>query len=136
MSTDAGVSPFGRVTIGVRRRTNLLPKGLKQWTPPSRFELVEILLIFTATFSWINIRLALLPHILGLLVMGLGASLSHPGFEAGIIADLMPATQLAVDATPVSQAQLGTQNWEVTRGAKEAVRSVGMAAAVKPVRRQ
>ncbi|MEM5472455.1 sodium:proton antiporter [Hoeflea sp. AS60] len=41
----------------------------------SQFELVAILLVLTATFSWVNFRLALLPHTIGLLVMGLGASL-------------------------------------------------------------
>ena len=41
----------------------------------SHFELVATLLILTATFSWVNLRLAFLPHTIGLLVMGLGASL-------------------------------------------------------------
>jgi monovalent cation:H+ antiporter, CPA1 family len=41
----------------------------------SQFELVATLLILTATFSWINCRLAFLPHTIGLLIMGLGASL-------------------------------------------------------------
>jgi monovalent cation:H+ antiporter, CPA1 family len=48
----------------------------------SQFELVAILLILTATFSWINFRLALLPHTIGLLVMGLGASLVVIGVAA------------------------------------------------------
>jgi CPA1 family monovalent cation:H+ antiporter len=48
----------------------------------SQFKLVATLLILTATFSWVNIRLALLPHTIGLLVMGLGASLVIIGAEA------------------------------------------------------
>lgn len=46
------------------------------------FELAAILLVLTATFSWINSRLAWLPHTIGLLVMGLGASLVIIGAEA------------------------------------------------------
>ncbi len=41
----------------------------------SHFELIAVLLVLTATFSWVNFRLAFLPHTIGLLVMGLGASL-------------------------------------------------------------
>jgi CPA1 family monovalent cation:H+ antiporter len=48
----------------------------------SQFELVAILLVLTATFSWVNFRLAFLPHTIGLLVMGLGASLVVIGAEA------------------------------------------------------
>lgn len=48
----------------------------------SQFELVAVLLVLTAAFSWINFRLALLPHTIGLLVMGLGASLVVIGAEA------------------------------------------------------
>lgn len=48
----------------------------------SQFELVAILLVLTAAFSWINVRLALMPHTIGLLVMGLGASLVVIGAEA------------------------------------------------------
>ncbi len=47
----------------------------------SQFELVAILLVLTATFSWVNFRLALLPHTIGLLVMGLCASLVVIGAE-------------------------------------------------------
>ncbi len=47
----------------------------------SQFELIAILLVLTATFSWVNFRLALLPHTIGLLVMGLGASLVVIGAE-------------------------------------------------------
>jgi len=48
----------------------------------SQFELVAILLVLTATFSWVNFRLAVLPHTIGLLVMGLCASLVVIGAEA------------------------------------------------------
>lgn len=48
----------------------------------SQFELVATLLVLTATFSWVNFRLAILPHTIGLLVMGLGASLVVIGAEA------------------------------------------------------
>ncbi len=48
----------------------------------SQFELAAILLVLTATFSWLNFRLAFLPHTIGLLVMGLGASLVVIGAEA------------------------------------------------------
>lgn len=48
----------------------------------SQFELIAILLVLTATFSWVNFRLALLPHTIGLLIMGLGASLVVIGAEA------------------------------------------------------
>lgn len=41
----------------------------------SAFDLIAILLVLTATFGWINHRLIKLPHTIGLLVMGLGASL-------------------------------------------------------------
>ena len=50
----------------------------------SQFELVAILVLLTATFSWVNIRLALLPHTIGLLIMGLGASLVIIGAEAAV----------------------------------------------------
>jgi len=45
------------------------------------FELAAILLVLTAAFGWINHRLAVLPHTIGLLVMGLGASLVIIGAE-------------------------------------------------------
>lgn len=48
----------------------------------SQFELVATLLVLTATFSWVNFRLAIWPHTIGLLVMGLGASLVVIGAEA------------------------------------------------------
>ncbi len=50
----------------------------------SLFELGAILLVLTATFGWINHRLAWLPHTVGLLVMGLGASLVIIGAEAAL----------------------------------------------------
>jgi CPA1 family monovalent cation:H+ antiporter len=50
----------------------------------SQFELVAILLILTATFSWVNFRMGFLPHTIGLLVMGLGASLVVIGAEAAL----------------------------------------------------
>ncbi len=50
----------------------------------SQFELVAILLVLTATFSWVNFRLAFLPHTIGLLVMGLGASLVVIGAESAM----------------------------------------------------
>ena len=46
------------------------------------FELAAIMLVLTAVFGWINHRLAWLPHTIGLLVMGLGASLVITGAEA------------------------------------------------------
>ncbi len=39
------------------------------------FELIAVLLVLTAVFAWVNHRLSVLPHTIGLLVMGLGASL-------------------------------------------------------------
>jgi CPA1 family monovalent cation:H+ antiporter len=50
----------------------------------SQFELVAVLLILTATLSWVNFRLGLLPHTIGLLVMGLCASLVVIGAEAAM----------------------------------------------------
>lgn len=41
-----------------------------------------MLLILTATFSWVNVKLAVMPHTIGLLVMGLSASLIVIGAEA------------------------------------------------------
>ena len=40
----------------------------------SSFELIAVLLVLTAAFGWINHRLSVLPHTIGLLVMGLAAS--------------------------------------------------------------
>lgn len=50
----------------------------------SLFELGAILLVLTAVFGWINHRLAYMPHTVGLLVMGLGASLVIIGAEAAL----------------------------------------------------
>jgi CPA1 family monovalent cation:H+ antiporter len=47
----------------------------------SAFDLIAILLVLTAAFGWINHRLIRLPHTIGLLVMGLGASLVLIGIE-------------------------------------------------------
>lgn len=40
----------------------------------SAFDLIAVLLVLTAAFGWINHRIVRLPHTIGLLVMGLGAS--------------------------------------------------------------
>lgn len=50
----------------------------------SSFELFAILLVLTAFFGWINHRLSFLPHTIGLLVMGLGASFVVIGAEAAL----------------------------------------------------
>lgn len=50
----------------------------------SQFELVVIPLILTAMFSWVNVRLAVLPYTIGFLVMGLGAALVVIGAEAAV----------------------------------------------------
>jgi CPA1 family monovalent cation:H+ antiporter len=47
----------------------------------SAFDLIAVLLVLTAAFGWINHRLIRLPHTIGLLVMGLGASLVLIGVE-------------------------------------------------------
>jgi CPA1 family monovalent cation:H+ antiporter len=47
----------------------------------SAFDLIAILLVLTASFSWINHRFIRLPHTIGLLVMGLTASLVLIGVE-------------------------------------------------------
>lgn len=41
----------------------------------STFDLIALLLVVTALFAWINHVLIQLPHTIGLLVMGLAASL-------------------------------------------------------------
>lgn len=53
-------------------------------TSISQFELAAILLTLTAAFSWVNYRLGLMPRTIGLLVMGLGASLVVIGAEAAV----------------------------------------------------
>ena len=47
----------------------------------SIFELISVLLIFTAVFGWINHKIIGLPHTIGLLLIGLVASLVLLGFE-------------------------------------------------------
>ena len=42
---------------------------------PTIFDLIAMLLVLTAIFGWVNHRFIRLPHTIGLLVMGLGASL-------------------------------------------------------------
>ena len=42
---------------------------------PALFDLIAMLLVLTAVFGWVNHRFIRLPHTIGLLVMGLGASL-------------------------------------------------------------
>jgi CPA1 family monovalent cation:H+ antiporter len=48
------------------------------------FDLIAILLVLTAVFAWINHRFIRLPHSIGLLVMGLAASLVLLGVELAI----------------------------------------------------
>ena len=43
------------------------------------YDLIAVFLVLTATFAWINHRLIRLPHTIGLLVMGLVASLGRTG---------------------------------------------------------
>jgi CPA1 family monovalent cation:H+ antiporter len=50
----------------------------------SAFDLIAILLVLTAAFGWINHRFIRLPHSIGLLVMGLGASLLLIGIELAV----------------------------------------------------
>ena len=47
----------------------------------SAFELIAFLLVLTASFAWVNLRFIRLPHSIGLLVMGLVASLVLIGVE-------------------------------------------------------
>lgn len=53
-------------------------------TSISQFGLAAILLTLTAAFNWVNYRLGLMPRTIGLLVMGLGASLVAIGAEAAV----------------------------------------------------
>ena len=63
----------------------------------STFDLIAVLLVLTAAFGWINHRYIRLPHTIGLMVMGLVASLVLIGIEFALpnvlvyqdIADLM-----------------------------------------------
>lgn len=47
-------------------------------------DLIAILLVLTAIFAWINHRFIRLPHSIGLLVMGLAASLVLLGVELAV----------------------------------------------------
>ncbi|EJW13331.1 Na+/H+ antiporter NhaP [Rhodovulum sp. PH10] len=49
---------------------------------PSVFDLVAVLLVLTAAFGWLNHVVLRLPHTIGLLVIGLAASLTLIGVEA------------------------------------------------------
>ena len=51
---------------------------------PSAFDLIAILFVLTAAFGWINHVLIRLPHTIGLLVMGLVASLALIGIELAL----------------------------------------------------
>ena len=51
---------------------------------PSTFDLIALLLVLTALFAWINHVLIRLPHTIGLLVMGLAASLALIGLEVAL----------------------------------------------------
>ncbi len=55
----------------------------------SVFDLIAILLVLTAVFGWINHVLIRLPHTIGLLIMGLLASLVLIGLDV-----LVPRTAL------------------------------------------
>ncbi len=50
----------------------------------STFDLIAILLVLTALFAWVNHVLIRLPHTIGLLLMGLAASLVLIGIEIGL----------------------------------------------------
>ena len=60
----------------------------------SAFELIAFLLVLTASFAWVNLRFIRLPHSIGLLVMGLVASLVLIGVEF-ILPGLVPYNSLA-----------------------------------------
>ncbi|MEQ9070865.1 MAG: cation:proton antiporter, partial [Gimesia chilikensis] len=98
------------------------------------YDLIAVFLVLTATFAWINHRLIRLPHTIGLLVMGLVASLGlicveliFPGvlpYEnlAGIIRQIdfqktvldgMLAFLLFAGALHVDLAQLRDRAWVV-----------------------
>ena len=51
---------------------------------PSAFDLIAILLVLTAGFGWLNHVLIRLPHTIGLLLMGLAASLVLIGVELAV----------------------------------------------------
>lgn len=62
----------------------------------SAFDLIAVLLVLTAAFGWINHRIIRLPHTIGLLVMGLGASLVLIGIELAL-----PEVALYEDLTAI-----------------------------------
>jgi CPA1 family monovalent cation:H+ antiporter len=51
---------------------------------PSAFDLIAVLLVFTAVFGWLNHVVIRLPHTIGLLVMALGSSLLLIGIEVAL----------------------------------------------------
>ena len=55
----------------------------------SAFDLIAMLLVLTATFGWINHRFIGLPHTIGMLVMGLRASLLLIAFELALPEDAL-----------------------------------------------
>jgi CPA1 family monovalent cation:H+ antiporter len=62
----------------------------------SLFELFSLLLATTALFAWVNQRFIRLPHTIGLLLMGLAASLALVGLEL-----LFPAEQLHAELVAI-----------------------------------
>ena len=56
----------------------------EQMAAISQFELAAIMLTPTAVFSWVNFQFGLMPRTIGLLAMGLGASLVVIGAEAAV----------------------------------------------------
>lgn len=64
----------------------------------SAFDLIAILLVLTAAFGWFNHQVIRLPHTIGLLVMGLGASLVLVGVELAF-----PDVALYEDLTGIVQ---------------------------------
>jgi Na+:H+ antiporter len=77
----------GAALVGCRRRNHTLRSTrrfsiIELWSAMlSVFDVIAILLALTAAFAWINHRLIRLPHTIGLLVMGLVASLVLIGVE-------------------------------------------------------
>ena len=71
----------------------------------SFFELVAVLLVLSALFGWLNHRFVHLPNSVGLLVMGLGASLVTAGvgvaFPGSPIVSALTAALRQIDFTAV-----------------------------------
>lgn len=61
---------------------------------PSAYDLAALLLVVSAAFGWLNHRFSPLPHTMGLLVMGLLASLALIGADL-----LLPGRQLGSSST-------------------------------------